>query len=113
MSSLLSIGQLIDRSLDHYRHHFKELLAVSLWILVAYVPWIAGKLLAVYGSGTSVPTSATDWISFGLQMFGVIATLVAGIWTFIALVLATEEQAKRGQANLSLIGKQSWQLFLP
>ena len=113
MPSLLSIGQVIDRSLDHYRHHFKELLAVSLWLLIAYIPWIAGELIGVYGSGSDIPTTPTDWIAFALRMIGFLATLVAGIWTFIALVLATDEQAKRGQSNLETISKKSWTFFLP
>ncbi len=113
MSNLLSIGQVIDRSLEHYLRHFKELLAVSLWLLVAYTPWIVGEIIGIYGSGTATPTTTTDWLAFILQSIGVVSVLIAGIWTFISLVLVAEEQAKRGSAHVAQAGKTAWKLFFP
>jgi hypothetical protein len=111
MASLISIGQVIDSSLEHYRKHFRELLAILLWIVVASVPSIVGKILAPIGDNAEA--GAGDWISFALSMGGSILSVVVGIWVYAALVLAINNQAEGKKTDLKKISKAGWKVFWP
>jgi hypothetical protein len=111
MASLISIGQVIDSSIEHYRKHFKELLAIVLWIVVAAIPSIVGKILAPIGDNAEA--GAGDWISFSLSLAGSILGVIVGVWVYAAVVLAINSQASGAKTDLKKISKASWKVFWP
>ena len=111
MATLISVGQVLDQSLEHCRKHYKELLAITLWMVVASIPSIIGKLLAPTGGDPAL--TAGDWLSFSFSMVGVLLATIISIWAYAALVLTVAEQASGKKLNLKNIYRQSWKLFLP
>lgn len=93
--ALLTVGELIDRSWEHYRREFVDLMSVSGWILlVALVNIIA---LAIYPSASKIIGDATltssEAFGVGLYAFAnwVLAPLL-GLWIFIVLVRLARSQ---------------------
>jgi len=87
--TLIAVGDLIDRSWEHYRREFMDLISVSGWILlVALVNVIA---LAIYPSASKIigVATLTPAESFGVGLYAfanwVLAPIV-GLWVFIVLV---------------------------
>ncbi len=112
MASLITVGQIIDSSLDHYRKHFKELLAISLWLVVASIPSIVGQLLTPFG-GDGTRLVAADWITFVLTLLGGILVIIVSLWMYATLVLAIDEQAKGKRTSIKDLSRIGWKKFLP
>ncbi len=111
MASLISVGQVLDLSLEHCRKHFKELLAITLWMVVASIPTVVGTLLAPSGGDQTL--TGGDWLSFAFSCVGTILTIVVSIWAYATLVLAVAEQAGGKKINLKHTYQQGWKIFLP
>ena len=111
MASLISVGQILDHSLEHCRKHFKELLAITLWIVVASIPTVIGKILAP--SGGDIALTGGDWLSFSFSLLGAILVTVISIWAYATLVLVVAEQAAGKKTNLRHAYAQGWKLFWP
>lgn len=109
MASLISVGQVLDQSLEHCRKHYKELLALVLWMVVASIPSVVGKLLAPTG-GDNALTSG-DWLSFAFSLIGAILVVVVSIWMYATLTLTIAEQADEKKVNLKALSKQGWKIF--
>lgn len=109
MASLLSVGQILDQSLEHCRKHYKELLALVLWMVVASIPSVVGKLLAPTGGDTALTTG--DWLSFAFSLTGAVLVVVVSVWMYAALTLTIAEQADGKRVNLKILSKQGWNVF--
>lgn len=109
MASLISVGQVLDQSLEHCRKHYKELLALVLWMVVASIPSVVGKLLAPTG-GDSALTSG-DWLSFAFSLIGAVLVVVISVWMYATLTLTIAEQADGKKINLKTLSKQGWNVF--
>ncbi len=114
MSSLISIGQIIDSSVDHYRKHGKELLGIALWVLVAFVP------LGVVGLITPSDEAVLDALPLGRialiaagNLIGVLAVTLVGIWVAVSLILMVAAQHTGASADAKVIGRKAWTMFVP
>lgn len=112
MASLISVGQVLDHSLEHCRKHYKELLAITLWMVVASIPSVIGQLLAPSGGDESTLTGG-DWLSFAFSLIGFVLVAVASIWMYATLVLAVAEQASGRRTDLRQTYRQGWKAFMP
>jgi hypothetical protein len=113
---LITIGELIDRSWDHYRKEFADLISISGWILVTAVINIVA--LALYPNATKLATGAalTSAESVGVGLFAFSNWLLApalGLFIFIALVRLVRSQlsGRRGSVREAFLDGQ--RLFLP
>lgn len=111
MVSLISVGQVIDLSLEYYRKHFKTILAIVLWMVVASVPVIIGKIITPLGNNAAM--GADDWLSLTLSLGGSLLSVVVGIWVYAAVILAMNAQDRTGRTDLKKISQAGWKVFWP
>ena len=114
---LITIGELIDRSWEHYHKEFKDLMAVSGWILLVAIFNVV--TLALYPSASRLLTSNTTLTgseSVGVAMYAfsnwVLGPLL-GIWIFITLIRLVRSQlsGRRGGVRAALADGRKY--FLP
>ncbi len=107
MSSLISIGQVVDQSVHHYGKSFKALMGVSLFLLAGMPFVVAGRVLFDDADATRL------WLSIGCEIVGIIVTAIASYWVFNALVYAVDAQAAGKRANMASVSKAAWKQFVP
>ncbi|MBU0646308.1 hypothetical protein KJ611_02405 [Patescibacteria group bacterium] len=115
MNQLITVGQLLDQTWDHYRDNFKELMTVSAWILILAV--IDVLALSFYPSASELALGAT---LTGSEIFGVILAFISsgilapllGLWLLIALsrlvrfqLTGRKNDVKSGKAGSGSAGK--------
>lgn len=116
MNKLITVGQLLDQTWDHYRDNFKELMTVSAWMLIlAVVDVIA---LSFYPPASKLLGQATYT---GAETFGVILSSISsgllapllGLWLLIALARLVRNQlaGRPGMAKKAM--SEGFQLFGP
>jgi len=115
---LISVGQIIDKSWEHYTKHFQSLMKVSLWLL-------AGTLLIIIGSALSPIGEPTELLASGglsgAETFGVLLTLISSsvltpillIWVVLGLILLIENQAVGKKMNSKTATQGATKKFLP
>lgn len=98
---LLSVGELIDRSWEHYRRDFVDLLSVSGWILVPAILNVVA--LSIYPAASKIigtgALTRPEAAGVGLYAFSTwIVAPIIGLWAFIALVrlVRAELSGRRG-----------------
>lgn len=107
MSALISVGQVIDQSVHHFRKQFQALMSVSLFLFAGMPLLIVSSL--VY----STDSFARVIVALVCQVLGLVITTVAGIWVFNALVLMVDGQAKNKKIGLENVQKLAWKKFFP
>ncbi len=90
MSSLITIGELIDKSIEHYRNHAATIFSITLWFFVAIIPTLFGKLIDPPGDAVTI----WQWISFVLNAIGTITGALAFIHIMVMLIILVDKQAK-------------------
>lgn len=114
MPSLISIGQLVDQSWEHFRAKLRELLEVSAWLFIPCILSIISA--ALYPNITSTEISLNWWQTIGVIIGDLNSFLVApviGLWVFIVLVKLLAAQRDKKTENLSAQAKAGWKLFFP
>ena len=118
MGKLISIGQIIDRSWDHYSAFFKPLMKISLWALIIPVLVLLRILIVPSGEIMSLASlfngQGDAMLVIGL-ILGVLISLIAvpvlTIWIYINLVKAVESQDKKKPTSLKALRKYGWTNF--
>lgn len=110
MAQLISLGAMIDHTIDHYRHHFKELIGISLWMIVASAPFLLAKYIAPLGVDVATPMNET--IAYAaMNSIGFITTVLASFWVSVCLVLTIRARANGNTPDHATLGKQSWKMI--
>ncbi|MFA5947028.1 MAG: hypothetical protein WC813_03305 [Patescibacteria group bacterium] len=109
MASLISLGQVIDKTIAHYRKHFVELLSITTWIVIASVPAAAAKILQPYTAGTE-PTPLHIFYLV-LSYSGAILLAVVSTWVLLSIIIAVAEEASGTTRDQKAQGKKAWKLF--
>ncbi len=115
-SKLISVGQLIDHSWEHYRARFVELMSVSLWLLVPTLVSIIS--LAIYPSYT---TLITDRALSAVETTGVVLWVanamvigpVVGMWILITLLRLVDAELDGKKIDLRKLTREGWKQFWP
>ncbi len=111
MAKLITLGLLIDKTVEHYRLHVKELVGITLWLLVAAMPFLFSGYIAPFGIDEH--SSTIDVITYiSLSSVGLLTTTAASIWIGICLILTIDARAKGTTPNHVALGKRSWKFFL-
>ena len=111
MANLITLGSLIDHTVEHYRSHFKELIGISLWLVVAAMPFLFSGYLAPFGVDEFTPKSEVVTYII-INLIGVIATTLASLWIGICLILTIDARAKGKTPDHVALGKRSWKFML-
>ena len=113
---ILTIGELIDRSWEHYRREFVDLMSVSGWILVVAIVNIIA--LAAYPSASTLlgDTALTSMEAFGVGLYAfanwILAPLI-GLWVFIVLVRLVRSQLSGRRGAVREAMADGTHLFFP
>lgn len=107
MATLISVGQVVDQSIHHYRKYFKNLLGVSLFLFAGMPLMIASALIF---SSESVPRLM---VSIACEVLAVVVTAIAGFWVFNALVFTVDGEARGKKAEPKVVSKTAWKKFFP
>ncbi len=110
--NLISVGQIIDRSWEHYTKHFKAIMSVALWyFLVAFLLMI-GAILSPTNNGLLVQGgSFTVLEALGLSitvLTSLIVTPLVGIWIFMTLAKIVDAQENNKPFDQKEINKNTW-----
>lgn len=115
--ALITIGELIDRSWEHYHKEFASLMSVSGWILIVAIFNVA--TLALYPSASrllTVDTTLTRPEAVGVAMYAFsnwILGPLLGIWIFIALIRLIRSQLSGKRAGIREALADGKKYFLP
>ena len=116
MQKLITVGQIIDESWDHYRKHFVELMNVMAWILIVAV--LNTISFTFYPTAT---TLATGRDMTGMETFAVFLALITnfiiapiiGIWIFNSIIILIHKQATGVRSDIKKIFRSGWKYFWP
>ncbi|MFA5946380.1 MAG: hypothetical protein WC802_05785 [Patescibacteria group bacterium] len=111
MASLISLGQVIDKTIFHYKKHFLELVSITAWIVVAAVPAALAKLLAPFAQGTGTETTTPQLLLSLLNDAGAILLGVVSAWALITVIIAVSEEASGAPRDIKARSKKAWKLF--
>ncbi|MFA6017933.1 MAG: hypothetical protein WCT28_01070 [Patescibacteria group bacterium] len=107
MAKLITLGSLIDKTVDHYHHNFKELVGITLWLIVGAAPFLFSGYIAPMGVDEATPMN--ELIAYlGINTVGFITTTIASFWIAACLILTIDARAKGNVPNHVALGKQSW-----
>jgi hypothetical protein len=111
MAPLITLEQIFEKTLSHYKKHFGELVGLSAWILVAALPAAVSKIMEPFTAGTEV--GPLNYIILVLKNTGGILLTVVSIWALIAIIIAISEQASGTRTSQREQGRRAWKLFFP
>lgn len=100
---LITIGELIDRTWDHYKRDFVDLMSISGWVLITAVVDILAFSLYPYASKLASTASLTTPETIGVVLYAFSTWILApilGLWTFIALTRLIRAQLSGRRANI-------------
>lgn len=114
--ALITIGELIDRSWEHYRREFVDLMSISGWFLVVAIMDIVALALYPSASKMLAASSLSPAETVGVALYGFsnwILTPLIGLWVFISLVrlVRAHLSGRRGGVREAMIDGKRY--FLP
>lgn len=113
--SLITVGEVIDRSWHHYTKHFVELMSVAAWLLVVAIlntiaTWLYPEM--TYG----VPSDLSGIDLFAVILYAVNFLLIApviSIWVFNTTIRLIDRERKQQPIRLKELSAEGWKFFLP
>ncbi len=111
MANIITLGLLIDKTVEHYHKYFKELVGITLWLIVGASPFLFSGYIAPAGVDTTTPTNEVI-IYLGMNVLGLITTTLSSLWIAACLMLTIHARAKGTTPNHVTLGKQAWK-FAP
>lgn len=111
MATIITLGSLIDKTVEHYHKHFKELVGITLWLIVGASPFLFSGYIAPAGVDTTTPTN--EILAYlGINLIGLVTTTLASLWIGACLILTIDARAKGATPDHVALGKQAWK-FAP
>ncbi len=111
MADLITIGEVFDKTIAHYKKHFTELIGISAWILIAALPAAIAKILDPFTAGTE--TGPLYWVVFILKNVGGLLFIAVSFWALITVIIAISDEAAGTPKKAAEQGKQARKLFFP
>jgi len=116
MIQLISIGQIIDQTWEHYHKRFRELFSISAWLFVPCIISIismvfypkATTLLANNSFSFTETSSLVVWF-----INNAILNPVIGLWVFLMTVRLLCAHWEKRSVKFGNIMKEGWKLFVP
>lgn len=107
MPNIITLGSLIDKTVEHYRDHFKELIGITLWLIVASAPFLFSSYIAPAGIDASTPTAELVTYLI-LNSLGAITTTLAALWIGTTLIQTIHARAQGQTPDHVALGKKAW-----
>jgi hypothetical protein len=107
MSKLITLGSLIDKTVEHYHHHFKELVGITLWLIIGATPFLLSGYIAPVGVDAATPPNEA-WAYLGVNFLGLITTMISSLWIAGCLFYTIDARAKGQTPDHVVLGKRSW-----
>jgi hypothetical protein len=111
MANIITLGLLIDKTVEHYHKHFKELVGITLWLIVGASPFLFSGYIAPAGVDSTTPMNEII-VYLGINVLGLITTTLSSLWIAACLMLTINARAKGNTPNHEALGKQAWK-FTP
>jgi hypothetical protein len=111
MANLISIGQVFDKTVEHYKEHFAELIGISAWMVVAAVPAAVAKFIAPFTEDNTL--NGLDWTVIILNNVGGLLLTVVSILTLIMIVLAAQDHVNGTKIPIAKRVAVARKLFFP
>lgn len=113
---LISVGQLIDQTWEHYHTHWRQLMRVTIWLLLPTAVAIvtvamypdASTMLAMQNFSAAETSAVVAWF-----VNNSVLTPIIGLWVFLMTVKMIHAQMENRGIRLSALAKDGWRLFLP
>lgn len=110
--NLITIGQIIDQSWEHYTKHFKALMSIALWYFLIALLLMVGAILSPADNGLLMQGgSFTVLEALGLSitvLTSLIVTPLVGIWISMMLMQAVDVQKKDKAIDAKTLNKNTW-----
>lgn len=116
MAQLITMGGLIDRTWDHYRAHFNELMHISGWIILLGLFDLVALFFYPKSSTLELGSLMNGAETFGIVLFAIVNIIIAplfGLWLFIALVRLVRGQLESKHAPIREALRDGVRLYLP
>lgn len=117
MDTLISIGQILDKTIDHYVKHFKVIIRISLWLLITSVLLIiAGFLLPAQPDPSMFLSSLLPIHIVGYALLIITTAIIApvvSIWILLNIIIVTDQLVQNKPVDLKASGKTAWKMFFP
>lgn len=114
MKPLISIGQIIDHTWDHYKENFGELFMVNAWLFVIaalnVVAYIFYPLLRLPGTTQALTSPETFGVVLNVITFILIAPVI-GVWVFNMTIRIIDRQQLKKKTAFKTISKEGWKYF--
>lgn len=111
MAKIITLGALIDKTVEHYRDHFKELVGITLWLIIGTSPFLFSAYIAPAGVDQATP--AFETAAYLITNFiGLISATATSLWIAACLMLTIHARAQGTTFDHAVLGKTSWK-FLP
>ncbi len=111
MANIITLGLLIDKTVEHYHTHFKELVGITLWLIVGASPFLFSGYIAPAGVDTTTPTHEI-LLYLGVNLVGLITTTITSLWIAACLMLTIHARAQGTVPDHVALGKRAWK-FAP
>lgn len=120
MSKLISIGNIIDYTWDHFTTHFKVLMNITMWLfLVALLTIILNIATPLDFTGLINETGAIPDLKASELIFGILQAIVVsivgpvvGVWILLTILQAARLQQSKKSVDVKAIGRNSWSMFI-
>ncbi|MFH1404745.1 MAG: hypothetical protein ABIH21_01445 [Patescibacteria group bacterium] len=116
MPKLITVGQIIDQTWDHYRHRFSELMSVSVWLLILVILNVISLMFYPVATKIMSDLEFTGLEIFGVVLFGFTNLILApllNLWLLIALIKLVKAQFAQKKITISEALKDGFRHFLP
>jgi hypothetical protein len=111
MANIITLGLLIDKTVEHYHKYFKELIGISLWLIVGASPFLFSGYIAPAGVDSATPMNEV-LMYLGINAVGLVTTTLSSLWIASCMMLTINARAKGSTPNHVVLGKQAWK-FTP
>lgn len=107
MPKLITLGSLIDKTVEHYHHHFKELVGITLWLVIGATPFLLSGYIAPMGVDAATPTKEAA-LYLAVNLLGLVTTMISSLWIAACLFYTIDARAKGQTPDHVALGKRSW-----
>lgn len=107
MPKLITLGSLIDKTVEHYHRHFKELVGITLWLVIGATPFLLSGYIAPMGIDSATPTNEAN-AYLAVNLLGLITTMISSFWIAACLFYTIDARAKGQTPDHIALGKRSW-----
>src|SRR3989338_4521224 len=116
MATILSMGQLIDRTWEHYRARFHELMNVSGWLILLALLDLVALFFYPKSSLLEAGVALSGTQTFGITLFAIVNIVIAplfGLWLFVAITRLVRSQIENKRADTHEAMRDGLRWYLP